>query len=166
MDDFAVAAGVPNAYGLRGDVENAPGAGKVPLSSMAPTLVFAPDGTLLLAIGAAGGSTIPTTVAQAIMHVVDDHMPVDRAINAPRIHHNLHPDVVHAEPDALEAATAHALEARGHKLDFAVEPFEEPREHGLFESLWGKACGVGIDLDTGWRLAACDARQPGGGAVP
>jgi gamma-glutamyltranspeptidase/glutathione hydrolase len=166
MDDFAVAAGVPNAYGLRGDLENAPGPGKVPLSSMAPTLVFAPDGTLLLAIGAAGGSTIPTTVAQAIMHVVDDHMPVDRAINAPRIHHNLYPDVVHAEPDALEAATAHALEARGHKLDFAVEPFEEPREHGLFESLWGKACGVGIDLDTGWRLAACDARQPGGGAVP
>jgi gamma-glutamyltranspeptidase/glutathione hydrolase len=166
MDDFAVAAGVPNAYGLRGDVENAPGPGKVPLSSMAPTLVFAPDGTLLLAIGAAGGSTIPTSVAQAIMHVVDDHMPVDRAIDAPRIHHNLYPDVVHAEPDALEAATAHALEARGHKLDFAVEPFEEPREHGMFESLWGKACGVGIDPDTGWRLGACDARQPGGGAVP
>ncbi len=63
MDDFAVAPGVANAYGLRGDVENAPGPGKVPLSSMAPTLVFAPDGDLLLAIGAAGGSTIPTSVA-------------------------------------------------------------------------------------------------------
>ena len=166
MDDFAVAPGVPNAYGLRGDVENAPGPGKVPLSSMAPTLLFAPDGTLLLAIGAAGGSTIPTSVAQAILHVIDDHMPVDRAINAPRIHHNLFPDVVHVEPDALEAATAHALEARGHKLDFAVEPFQDPREHSMFGSLWGKACGAGIDPDTGWRVASCDARQPGGGAVP
>ena len=166
MDDFAVAAGVPNAYGLRGEAENAPGPGKVPLSSMAPTLLFAPDGTLLLAIGAAGGSTIPTSVAQAILHVVDDHMPVDRAINAPRLHHNLLPDVVHLEPDALEAATARALEARGHKLDFAVEPFQERREHGMFGSLWGKACGVGIDPDTAWRVASCDAREPGGGAVP
>lgn len=166
MDDFAVAAGVPNAYGLRGEVENAPGPGKVPLSSMAPTLVFAPDGSLLLAIGAAGGSTIPTIVAQAISHVVDDHMPIDRAIDAPRIHHNLVPDVLHAEPDALEAATARALEARGHKLDFAVEPFEEPREKGLFQTLWGKACGVEVLPDTLWRVAACDSRQPGGGAVP
>ena len=166
MDDFAVAAGVPNAYGLRGDVENAPGPGKVPLSSMAPTLLFTPDGTLLLAIGAAGGSTIPTSVAQAILHIIDDHMPVDRAINAPRIHHNLYPDIVHVEPDALEAATAHALEARGHRLDFAVEPFQEPREHSMFGSPWGKACGAGIDPDTGWRVASCDARQPGGGAVP
>jgi len=166
MDDFAVAAGVPNAYGLRGDVENAPGPGKVPLSSMAPTLVFTPDGELLLAIGAAGGSTIPTSVAQAIVHLVDDHMAIDRAIDAPRIHHNLIPDLLHAEPDALEAATAHALEARGHKLDFGVEPFEEPRERSLFGSLWGKACGVEIQPGTGWRIAACDARQPGGGAVP
>ena len=166
MDDFAVAAGVPNAYGLRGDVENAPGPGKVPLSSMAPTLLFAPDGTLLLAIGAAGGSTIPTSVAQAILHVIDDHMPVDRAINAPRLHHNLLPDVVHVEPDALEAATARALEARGHKLDIAVEPFQQRREHGMFGSLWGKACGAGIDPDTAWRIASCDAREPGGGAIP
>jgi gamma-glutamyltranspeptidase/glutathione hydrolase len=166
MDDFAVAAGVPNAYGLRGEVENAPAAGKVPLSSMAPTLVFAPDGTLLLAIGAAGGSTIPTTVAQAIIHMVDDQMPVDRAISAPRIHHNLLPDVLHAEPDALDAATARALEARGHKLDFAVEPLREPVENSMFGSPWGKACGVQIDAETGWRIAACDARQPGGGAVP
>lgn len=165
MDDFAVARGVPNAYGLRGDAENAPGAGKVPLSSMAPTLVFAPDGAFFLAIGASGGSTIPTTVAQAIVHMIDDHMPVDRAIAAPRIHHNLLPDVLHAEPDGLEAATAHALEARGHKLEFAVEPFGELAK-GLFGTLWGKACGVQVDPDTGWRIAACDPRQPGGGAVP
>ena len=166
MDDFAVAPGVPNAYGLRGDVENAPGPGKVPLSSMAPTLVFAPDGSFLLAIGAAGGSTIPTTVAQAIVHMIDDRMPVDRAIDAPRIHHNLVPDVLHAEPDALEAATARALEARGHKLDFAAEPFQEEHERSMFGGLWGKACGVAIDPDTRWRVAACDGRQPGGGAVP
>src|SRR5207248_28393 len=72
--------------------ENAPGPGKVPLSSMAPTFVFAPDGALLLAIGSSGGASIPTTVVQAIVHVIDDGMPVDRAIAQPRLHHNLYPD--------------------------------------------------------------------------
>jgi gamma-glutamyltranspeptidase / glutathione hydrolase len=165
MDDFAVAPGVANAYGLRGDAENAPGPGKVPLSSMAPTLVFAPDGTLLLTIGASGGSTIPTSVAQAIVHVVDDKMPVDRAIAQPRLHHNLFPDVVHIEPNGVEAATARGLEHRGHKLEFGTEPFQE-NGSGLFEMLWGKACGVQVDPDTRWRLAACDFRQDGGGAIP
>src|SRR5260221_4596859 len=165
MDDFAVAPGVANAYGLRGDVENAPGPGKVPLSSMAPTLVFAPDGDLLLAIGAAGGSTIPTSVAQAIVHMVDDRMPIDRAIDAPRIHHNLFPDVLHAEPNALEAATTQALTARGHVIQFATEPFQ-PHGTGFLGEQWGKACGAQIDPATGWRVAACDARQPGGGAIP
>jgi gamma-glutamyltranspeptidase/glutathione hydrolase len=165
MDDFAVAPGVANAYGLRGDAENAPGAGKVPLSSMAPTLVFAPDGAFMLAMGASGGSTIPTTVAQAIIHAVDDHMPIDRAIAQPRLHHNLFPDVVHVEPNGLEAATAHALEARGHKLQFGSEPFQE-HEHSFFAGPWGKACGVQVDPDTGWRLGACDLRYDGGGAIP
>ena len=165
MDDFAVAPGVANVYGLRGDAANAPGAGKVPLSSMAPTLVFSPDGSFLLAIGTSGGASIPTTVAQAIVHLVDDRMPVDRAIAQPRLHHNLFPDVVHVEPNGLEAATARALEQRGHKLDFAAEPFQE-RRPGFFGSPWGKACGVQVDPDTLWRLGACDPRYDGGGAIP
>jgi gamma-glutamyltranspeptidase/glutathione hydrolase len=165
MDDFAVAPGVANAYGLRGDAENAPGAGKVPLSSMAPTLVFAPQGELLLTIGGAGGSTIPTSIAQAIVHVVDDRMPIDRAIAQPRLHHNLFPDVVQIEASGLEAATARALEQRGHKLHFGAEPFQE-HEAGLFATLWGKACGVQVDPGTRWRIAACDFRQDGGGAIP
>jgi len=92
-------------------------------------------------------------------------MPVDRAIAQPRIHHNLFPDVVHVEPSGLEAATARALEQRGHKLQFAGERFQE-RGPGFFDAPWGKACGVQIDLDTGWRVAACDLREDGGGAIP
>ncbi len=165
MDDFAVAPGVPNAYGVRGDVENAPGPGKVPLSSMAPTFVFGLDGELLLAIGSSGGATIPTTVAQAIVHLVDDGMAVDRAIAQPRLHHNLFPDLVRVEPSGLEAATARALEQRGHKLQFGGEPFQE-HGPGFFDTLWGKACAVQVDPDTRWRIAACDPRNDGGGAIP
>ncbi len=80
MDDFAVAPDVSNAYGLRSGAENAPAPGKVPLSSMAPTLVFAPDGSLLLAIGSSGGGTIPTTVAQAIVHLVGPAPPAPQPL--------------------------------------------------------------------------------------
>src|SRR6266851_35381 len=165
MDDFAVSAGVANQFGLTGDKENAPEPGKIPLSSMAPTFLFAPGGELVLTLGAAGGSTIPTTLAQAIVHVVDDGMAVDRAIAMPRLHQNLIPDVVRVEPAGLEAATAAALEARGHKLQFGDEMLRAT-EKGFFAQPWGKACGVQIDPDTAWRLAACDPRAEGGGATP
>jgi gamma-glutamyltranspeptidase/glutathione hydrolase len=166
MDDFAVAPGVPNVYGLRGDAENAPGPGKVPLSSMSPTLMFNPAGQVELSIGAAGGASIPTSVAQAILHIVDDRMPVDRAIAAPRIHHNLFPDEIRAEPEAMDAATAHALEARGHKIHYAVEPGVQGDDPGFFGYPWGKASGATLDPDSGWRSAATDPRSDGAGAIP
>ena len=123
----------------------------MPLSSIAPTIVFAPDGSLRLVLGSAGGSTIPTTVAQAIIHVVDDHMPIDRALAAPRIHHNLFPDAIRVEPQGLEAATARALEARGHKIEY-----RKP---------WAKVSGVEVDPETGWRVAAGDNSFEGAGAA-
>lgn len=152
MDDFSVAPGVANAYGVRGGRANAPGPGKVPLSSMAPTLLFDPEGRLRLAIGSPGGSTIPTTVAQAIVHFVDDGMGVDEAIAAPRLHHQLYPEVVRVDRNGLEAATQRALEGRGHVFK-PVDP-------------WGNAQGVAIDPKTGLREAASDPRGDGAGAVP
>ena len=152
MDDFAVAPGVMNAFDVRGGAENAPGPGKVPLSSMAPTFVFTPGGELRLALGAAGGSTIPTTVAQAVVQVLDYHMPIDRALAAPRIHHNLFPDVIRVEPQGMEAATARALEARGHRIEYRPRP-------------WAKGSGVEVDPQTGWRLGAVDASFEGSGAA-
>ena len=152
MDDFASAPGVLNVFNVRGGAENAPGPGKVPLSSIAPTMVFRPDGALRLVLGSAGGSTIPTTVAQTIIHVVDDQMPVDRALAAPRIHHNLFPDAIRVEPQGLEAATAHALEARGHKVEYRPRP-------------WAKASAVEVDPQTGWRVAAVDTSFEGAGAA-
>ncbi|HWE24257.1 MAG TPA: gamma-glutamyltransferase [Myxococcales bacterium] len=152
MDDFASAPGVLNAFNVRGGAENAPGPGKVPLSSIAPTIVFAPDGALRMVLGSAGGSTIPTTVAQAIIHVVDDHMPIDRALAAPRIHDNLFPDAIRVEPEGLEAASARALEARGHKIEYRPRP-------------WAKASGVEVDPQTRWRVAAVDASFDGAGAA-
>lgn len=127
MDDFDAAPGRPNAYGAVGSGPNAPAPGKIPLSSMAPTLVFEPGGALWLAVGAPGGTTIPTTVAQVISHLVDDGMTLSQALGTPRIHHQWRPDALQVEPGGLEAATARALEARGHRLLFREGPWANPQ---------------------------------------
>jgi gamma-glutamyltranspeptidase/glutathione hydrolase len=153
MDDFDTAPGVPNQFGLVGTGANAVAPGKVPLSSMSPTLVFAPDGRLLLAVGSSGGSTIPSTVAQAIANVIDHRMRIDDALAAPKIHHQWLPDRILAEPWALDAATEAGLRARGHRIETIARPF-------------GNAQAVMIDLATGWRLGASDPRWDGAPAVP
>ena len=153
MDDFDVAPGVPNAYGLVGSGLNAPAPGKVPLSSMAPTFVFDAQGRLELALGSPGGSTIPTTVAQVIVHWVDDRMRLDEALGAPRLHAQWRPEPVQVEPNGLEAATAKALEARGHVLQPTPRPI-------------GNAQAVRIEWETGLREAASDPRFEGAPAIP
>ncbi|MFZ5470155.1 MAG: gamma-glutamyltransferase [Myxococcota bacterium] len=78
MDDFAAQPLVPNAYGLVTGEANAIAPGKIPLSSMAPTLVFAKEkpNQVLLAIGSPGGSTIPTTVIQVISNLTVDQFGI------------------------------------------------------------------------------------------
>ena len=55
-------------------------AGKRPRSSMAPTIVYGPDGKVRIAIGAAGGSTIIAQVAKALIGVLDWHRSAQDAI--------------------------------------------------------------------------------------
>jgi len=153
MDDFDAAPGAPNAYGLVGTGANAVAPGKVPLSSMAPTLLFDGEGRLLLAVGSPGGSTIPSTVAQVIVHLVDDRMPLAEALGAPRIHHQWQPDAIQAEPQALDAATAAALQALGHEVRHRAAPFGNPQ-------------AVSLDPDTGLRTGASEPRSDGLPAVP
>ncbi|MFM6949831.1 MAG: gamma-glutamyltransferase [Novosphingobium sp.] len=59
--------------------------GKRPRSSMAPTIVYGPDGKVKLAVGAAGGVTIPAQVLKAIIAVLDWNLPVDQALGLPVI---------------------------------------------------------------------------------
>jgi gamma-glutamyltranspeptidase/glutathione hydrolase len=153
MDDFDAAPGAENAFGLTGGDANLPAPGKRPLSSMSPTLVFGPDGKVLLAVGSPGGSTIPSTVAWAILRTIDAGLPLDQAIGAPRIHHQWRPDVLVAEPGAVQEATRRALEARGHRIEELAAPFGNPQ-------------AVRVDPATGWREGASEPRLDGRAAVP
>jgi gamma-glutamyltranspeptidase/glutathione hydrolase len=115
LDDFAVAADAPNAYGLVGFEANAPAPGKRPLSSMTPTIVLK-DGKPFLVTGSPGGSRIITAVLQIVVNVVDFGMGVADAVSAPRAHHQWMPDEVVAEP-WLAPDIVKELEARGDKVE-------------------------------------------------
>ena len=114
MDDFTAKPGAANAYGLVGYDANLPAPGKRPLSSMTPTIVLK-DGQPFLITGSPGGSRIITAVLQVISNVIDFHMPIDKAVGAPRLHEQWQPDEVYVEP-GFEPAVLDALKARGHKI--------------------------------------------------
>ena len=148
MDDFTAKAGAPNLFGAIQSARNAIVPQKRPLSSMTPTFVLRPDGSLYFAIGTPGGTTIINTVLQVISNVIDHGMDLQAAIDAPRVHHQWLPDEVVAEPLGLSADTRKALEARGHKISTVERDMSD-------------AQGVMIEEKTGVRLGASDSRRDG-----
>ncbi len=98
MDDFSIKPGYPNKFGLIGKEANAVEAGKRMLSSMTPTIITK-EGQLFMVLGSPGGSTIITTVAQVISHVIDHKMSINNAVETERFHHQWLPDLIYFEDD-------------------------------------------------------------------
>ena len=150
MDDFAVAPGVPNAYGIVGSEANAVAPGKVPLSSMSPTFVFQGETVgsgLKMVLGSPGGSRIPTTVMQGIWNHLLFGMNAQDAIDFPRVHHQHLPDRVFVESHGLDPETQARLKERGHTLDVG--------------KTWSNATIITIDAKSGRLDAAADKRGDG-----
>jgi gamma-glutamyltranspeptidase / glutathione hydrolase len=145
MDDFAIAPNTPNAFGLTGQSANAIAPRKTPLSSMTPTIVTQ-DGKFRLATGAPGGSTIITTVLQVLLNTLVYDMDIQRAIAAPRLHHQWLPDQTNIDRWSLDPLTLQDLKARGHTL---VE-----------REAWGNANGIQA-LPDGSLEGAADPRGEG-----
>ncbi len=87
--------------------------GKRPRSSMAPTIVFDASGKPVLVIGAAGGPTIPVTVARAIIGVIDFRMGAQEALAMPFA--MSFGDTLLIEEGSALAAMKDQLTALGHK---------------------------------------------------
>ncbi|MFZ5556370.1 MAG: gamma-glutamyltransferase, partial [Pseudomonadota bacterium] len=148
MDDFAVAAGVPNAYGLVGSRANAIEPGKRPLSSMAPTFVEDRRGVLVL--GTPGGSRIISMVLLAVLrHLAQDPVDVAAIVSAPRYHHQHLPDRIEVEPEGFDEAWRAALAAKGHTVSVAARR-------------WGNMQAVFVEAGGGVAAAASDPRGQGG----
>ena len=114
MDDFSVKPSVPNMYGAVGGEANAIAPGKRMLSSMAPTLVLKGRQPFMV-VGTPGGTTIPTSVYQTIVDIIDYSMtPVD-AVNKPKFHHQWLPDKIVVEK-GFPKDVMKQLEAMGYKV--------------------------------------------------
>ena len=98
MDDFSVKPGVPNMYGALGNEKNAIAPGKRMLSSMTPTIVLKNNKPYIVA-GTPGGTTIPTSVFQTLVNILDFGMSAEDAVNKPKFHHQWLPDEIMAERD-------------------------------------------------------------------
>ncbi len=161
MDDFSAKPGAPNLFGLIQGPANAIGPGKRPLSAMAPTIVLK-GGKLFLVLGAEGGPTIITTVANVLMGVVDYGLNIQQAVNAPRFHDQWLPDEIKLEKVGFSPDTVRILEHMGHKIstDASLDSLPGQPKNSTHE-YWGDAQCIEIDPDTGERLGGSDGRNNG-----
>lgn len=93
MDDFSIKPGVPNMFGAVGGKANEIQPGKRMLSSMTPTIVMK-NGKPFMVVGTPGGTTIPTSVFQSIVNVLDFKLNANLAVNSPKFHHQWLPEWV------------------------------------------------------------------------
>jgi gamma-glutamyltranspeptidase/glutathione hydrolase len=114
MDDFAVAPGVSNFFGLIGSAANAVAAGKRPLSSMSPTLVIK-DGKPMYALGGAGGPRIISQVVVELVALLDLQVGVREAAAMPRVHQQWRPDELVLDA-SMPGVLRRELRAMGHQV--------------------------------------------------
>lgn len=146
MDDFALKAGTPNAFGVIGYAANAPKPGKRMLSSMSPTFLSRPGQEVV--IGTPGGSRIITMVLLGILGY-DAGLTPQQVAALPRYHHQWLPDEISIEQNALDAETIRQLEAIGHVV--------KPRT-----TTWGNLQTVDWNTRTGAMRGGTDPRNPVG----
>jgi gamma-glutamyltranspeptidase/glutathione hydrolase len=138
-----IMGGFSNEAGVRNEIKQ----GKRPMSSMAPTIVLHPDGSPWFALGSPGSATIPNTIFQVIVNIIDSKMSLRDAVEFPRIHFQ-NGGQVDAEPAALVWDVARILESYGHKLN--------PKLRSQ-----GDVHAVMVEEGTGWRLGWSDGRRGG-----
>ena len=114
MDDFSIKPGVPNMYGAVGGEANAIKPGKRMLSSMTPTVVLKNDKPFLV-VGTPGGTTIPTSIFQTLVNIIEFDMSTVDAVNKPKFHHQWLPDTVFIEK-GFPDSTRMALQKMGYSV--------------------------------------------------
>jgi len=143
MDDFVPTPGSVNS------VEP----GKRPLSSISPTLVLDPQGRSYMTLGSPGATRIFPTIAQVISNVIDFGMPIQDAINAPR--------VFQMASGALNLEGRYSINAYEalKKLGHAVTV------RGDWDAYFGGVHAVLYDYDAGILYGGADPRRDGQAAA-
>jgi len=115
LDDFTASTPTGDAAGLPDGGHNHPAAGRRPVSTMVPTLVFS-GADPVLCIGGSGGTRIVTAVVQAAWRTLVQGLGAGEAVALPRIHRAASPEALSAEPGPAEAVLTD-LRGRGHTVE-------------------------------------------------
>jgi len=140
MDDFSKSPDSPNA----------PEPGKIPLSSMSPSIIEK-DGEPFMILGTPGGTRIFTAMVQIISNVIDFGMGMDEAIEAARMHcHTLSGKAQSIKVESrIPATVVEALLLLGNEVNV----------YGDYDLYFGGA--QGIMLKNGVFFGGGDSRRDG-----
>jgi gamma-glutamyltranspeptidase/glutathione hydrolase len=122
-------------------------AGKRPLSSMSPTIVYGPDGKVVLALGSAGGKRIIMHVTKTLVGVLDWGLSAEEAIALPNLFFGQQGVLI--ENDAAGKALADKM---------------APFGYSFVPTDLGSKLNAAQRVGDGWRGAA-DPRGPGTSSV-
>lgn len=115
MDDFST-PGTENHFGVPASPSNYIAPGKIPMSSMSPTLVEDKEGRIVFLSGASGGTRITTETAFVTINSLWFGQDLLTASDTARIHHQLLPNELDYE-NWLDVEVMNGLAAKNHSLD-------------------------------------------------
>uniref|UniRef100_A0A1B0FNN7 Gamma-glutamyltransferase n=1 Tax=Glossina morsitans morsitans TaxID=37546 RepID=A0A1B0FNN7_GLOMM len=90
---------------------------KRPMSSMSPMILTDDAGKVRMIIGAAGGSKIISAIVEVMARVLWFNQDIKEAIDAPRFHHQLVPNILQYEENRFSEELLNLLRNKGHKVE-------------------------------------------------
>jgi len=131
--------------------------GQIPLLNNSPTIVLK-DGKVAMVYGTPGGETIGQTEFEMLVNVLDFHMPVQQAVEAPRFAVDAKPnfyktgaEISITVENRVPKATLETLESWGHHFNVTSD----------FTAAVGGMQAIVINLDKGTMEAGADPRRTG-----
>jgi gamma-glutamyltranspeptidase/glutathione hydrolase len=138
------------------DNVNYVGAGKVPILNNSPVVVMK-DGKLAFVFGTPGGETIGQTQFQVLVRLVDDGLPVQEAIEAPRFS-------LDAEPNFYKPGAKITVRIEGRASADVIAGLRAMGHEVTVLPGWGSIGHmqvIKVDPKTGWLIAGADPRRTG-----